>query len=1007
MDRKTDPTKKSRRQSPRRQSPGRGPAAGPVEAGVEGDSEITFPVVGIGASAGGLAAIEKFLAAIPPDAESGIAFVIVQHLDPDHKSILLDLVKKYSRMQTFKVEDGMQVQPNCVYVIPPNKDLAFLHGRLHLMEPGAPRGLRLPIDFFFRSLAQDRREQAICIVLSGTGTDGTLGLKAIKGEGGMAMAQSPESAAYDGMPGSAIATGLVDYVLPPEKMPEQLISFARHAFGLKPASVPAPVPMTDSFQKVFIILRTETGHDFSRYKKNTVLRRIQRRMAVTQIEGIDNYVSYLQNNPAEVETLFRELLIGVTNFFRDPKSFEFIEAKVIPDLFAGKPPGGSVRVWVPGCSTGEEAYSLAILLLEHANKLKQDFQVQVFATDIDSDAIEKARTGVYPESIAADVSQERLKHSFSQEGSSYRIRKSIRDLVIFAKQDIVKDPPFSKVDLISCRNLLIYMEPELQQKIVPMFYYALNREGYLFLGSSETVGEYIDLFSIEDKKWKIYRRRADAKPRAAPYAPALITETWVEQPAHPVDRERKADIRELAERALLDEYIPACAFINAEYEVLYIHGRTGRYLELAAGAASLNLLRMVRDELKPGLGAAVRKAIAQAAAVRYNGLKVTVNGDVHLVNLVVQPVKKPGPASGLLMVVFEETPPRGLQAAETPQEAASDKDGRISELEHELMAMKEYFQAATEELETSNEELKSTNEEMQSSNEELQSTNEELETSREELQSVNEELVTVNTELQKKIEELDQVNNDMNNLLASTGIGTIFVDHKLNIQRFTPSAAEVINLIPTDVGRPVSHIVTRLLTYETMDRDIRTVLDNLVPREEEVQTREGRWYLMRIQPYRTIENIIEGAVLTFVDITGQKRLRDTLQEKETQLRLLVEDMGDMIISMTPDSTCLYVSPSSRRLLGFEPGELLRTRMFDYIHPDYAQKALQAVHEAASSHKAEFRTECRMRRKSGDYLWVEIMFRPVYEESGDMTELQSACRDISDRKKLEADYEGKR
>jgi len=1001
------PWKKKATKKGLKQFPGEGPTVGPVESGTVEESELAFPVVGIGASAGGLAAIEKFLASMPPDTESGMAVVIVQHLDPNHKSILLDLVKKYTRMQAFKIEDGMQVQPNCVYVIPPNKDLAFLHGRLHLMEPGAPRGLRLPIDFFFRSLAQDRHELAIGIVLSGTGTDGTLGLKAIKGEGGMAMAQSPESASYDGMPGSAIATGLVDYVLPPEKMPEQLISFAKHAFGLKQLPVAEPRTTTDSLQKVFIVLRAKTGHDFSLYKKNTVLRRIQRRMAVTQIDSVDNYISYLQNNLTEVERLFQELLIGVTNFFRDPKAFEAI-TEAVATLFAVKPSGGAVRVWVPACSTGEEAYSIAILLQEQANSLKQSCQVQVFATDIDSEAIEKARIGLYPESIAADVSQGRLNQFFTQEASSYRIRKTIRDLVVFAKQDIIKDPPFSKVDLISCRNLLIYMEPELQKKIVPMFFYALNPDGYLFLGSAETVGEYIDLFSVDNKKWKIYRRRNDAAARAALYAPVLIKGApRVLQAVQPVDREIKAGIRDIAERALLDEYTPACAFINADYELLYIHGHTGRYLEFAPGEASLNILRMAREELKPALLAAVRKAVAEKAAVRNNGIRFKVNEDIHVVNLVVQHVKKPKSAKGLLMVIFEEATAERCQNTETEQCTVSDRDQLIDDLENELRTTKDYVQATTEELETANEELKSTNEEMQSSNEELQSTNEELETSKEELQSVNEELVTVNMELQTKIEELSLVNNDMSNLLAGTGIGTIFVDHKLLIQRFTPATAKVINLIPTDVGRQISDIVPRFMTYETMVRDIKTVLDTLISREEEVQTSEGQWFLMRIQPYRTTENVIEGAVLTFVDITGQKKIRDSLSEKEHELRLLVENMGDIISSMSPDGMYLYVSPSCRRLLGFEPNELLHTQIFGYIHPDDSQKILQAVNAASSSLKTEFRSECRMRSKSGDYVWIEIVFRLIYSESGSLTELQSSCRDISDRKKMEAVDAGER
>ncbi len=994
------PEKKKAPKKGQIQATAKGPVEGHSQDESEAVSEITFPVVGIGASAGGLAAIEQFLAAMPPDTESGMAFVIVQHLDPDHKSILLDLIQKYTRMQAFRIEDGMRVHPNCVYVIPPNKDLALLHGRLHLMAPSAPRGLRLPIDYFFRSLAEDQHERAICVVLSGTGTDGTRGLKTIKGEGGMAMVQSPESAAYNGMPDSAIATGLADYILPPGKMPEQLISFTQHSFGGQHLPVTDHVPsITDSFEKVFILLRSKTGHDFSQYKKNTVLRRIQRRMVVTQINSVDDYNRYLQSNPSEVETLFRELLIGVTNFFRDPKAFEALSEQVIPHLFEGKPSGVSVRAWVPACSTGEEAYSLAILLQEQADSLKKGHKVQVFATDIDDRAIEKGRAGLYTESIAADVSQGRLAQFFTQENSSYRIRKSIRDLVVFAKQDIIKDPPFSKVDLISCRNLLIYMEPKLQKKIIPMFYYALNRDGYLFLGNSESISEFVDLFSITDKKWKLYQRRSDVTPKAAysPYVPALLTGTRTMRQAQTDVKAVKSDIREMAERALLDEYIPACAFINADYEVLYVHGHTGRYLELAPGEPSLNLLRMAREELRPALAAAVRKAMTQKTAVRYNGLHVTANEDALLVNILVQPVSKPESATGLLMIIFEEALVKDHPVAGTVQGEATDKERRISELEHELTTTKEYFQATTEELETSNEELKSTNEEMQSSNEELQSTNEELETSSEELQSVNEELVTVNTELQKKIEELDQVNNDMNNLLAGTGIGTIFVDNQLIIQRFTPAAARVINLIPTDIGRPVDHIVPRLAAYDSMVRDIKTVLDTLIPREEEVRTKDGQWFLMRIQPYRTIENVIKGAVLTFVDITVQKGIRDTLSEKENPLRLLVSNMGDVISRMTPDSTYLYVSPSCSRLLGFEPDELVGTRMFDYIHPDDDAGLQQTVKFAAASRKAELHIECGIRRKSGDYVRVETVFRLMYAENGDITELQSSCRDIGERK----------
>ncbi len=475
-------------------------------------TDDNFPIVGIGASAGGLEAFEKFFANMAPD--SGMAFVLVQHLSSPHKSILDDLVQRLTRMKVSQVTDGIEVEPNCAYIIPPNKDMALLHGKLHLMEPDAPRGLRLPIDFFFRSLAQDQRERAICIVLSGTGTDGMLGLKAVKGEGGMAMAQDTESAKYDGMPRSAIQTGLVDYILPPDQMPQQLITYVGHAFGTSVKRAAAPIPeTTDSLQKIFILLRSQTGHDFSYYKQNTIRRRIERRMAVNQIERLDDYVRYLRRNPLEVETLFREILIGVTNFFRDPEAFESLQAQVIPKLFE-KSPDQTVRIWVSGCSTGEEAYSLAMLLREQLDALKRDVKIQLFATDIDKEAIERARAGVYPDGIVADVSPERLGRFFDQDqdGATYQIKKSIRDMVVFAEQNVIEDPPFSKMDLISCRNLLIYMQPKLQKRVLPLFHYALKQDGVLFLGNSETIGEFVELFATLDRKWKVYQRKGVAVP---------------------------------------------------------------------------------------------------------------------------------------------------------------------------------------------------------------------------------------------------------------------------------------------------------------------------------------------------------------------------------------------------------------------------------------------------------------------------------------------------------------
>ena len=556
----------------------------PAEAETLIHPHASFPIVGIGASAGGLAAFEAFFSGMPADTDGfgqltagpGMAFVLVQHLAPDHKSILTDLIRRYTRMQVFEVEDGMAVRPNCVYIIPPNRDMAFLNGALQLMEPFVPRGQRLPIDFFFRSLAQDQHERAICIVLSGTGSDGTLGVRAIKGEGGMVMAQNPASTEYDGMPRSAIGTGLVDYELPPAEMPAQLIAYVTHAFGRPPRPAPPPTPKTENaLKKIFILLRAQTGHDFSQYKPSTIHRRVERRMAVNQIETMDGYVKCLQQTPVEVDALFRDLLIGVTNFFRDPEAFKALEEQVIPKLFAGKPASAMIRVWALGCSTGEEAYSLAILLAERQEALKQGFQVQVFATDIDSKAIATARAGLYPANIAADLSSERLARFFAAkpDGSAFRIHKGIRDMMVFSEHNVIKDPPFSKLDLISCRNLLIYMGGDLQKKVIPLFHYALKPGGMLFLGTSETVGEFGDLFVALDRKSKLYQRKEDFRgaQRAALgrfFPPMTAIDVALPRAAGKTADGGKRPLRELTEQALLQQVAPAGALVNEHGDIL-------------------------------------------------------------------------------------------------------------------------------------------------------------------------------------------------------------------------------------------------------------------------------------------------------------------------------------------------------------------------------------------------------------------------------------------------------
>ncbi len=608
-------------------------------------------------------------------------------------------------------------------------------------------------------------------------------------------------------------------------------------------------------------------------------------MAIAQIERFEDYVHFLGDTPLEVDSLFRELLIGVTSFFRDPQAFESLREHVLgPHL--SDPSREDMRIWVPGCSTGEEAYSIAILIREHLDQKKKHVPVHIFATDIDIISVENARVGVYPDSIAADISTGRLERFFTRDESSYRIHKEIRDMVVFAKQDVLKDPPFSRLDLISCRNLLIYLDAEAQKRILPMFHYALNQNGHLFLGNSETVGEFTDLFAAVEKKWKLYRQEgvASVRPQCGNYLPPPAPEVPARWNHAKRDTPQPVAARDLAEQALLEGYVPASVLVNSEFQVLYIHGRTGKYLEPASGDASLDLLAMARDGIRMELAAAVRAVVGQKVPVRYEGLKVKSNGNTSIVNLIVRPVTKPEAARGLVMVLFEDVTPGEPPEVEAPPEPKSAQDLRLATLERELQSKEEYLQATIEELQTSNEELRSTNEEAQSANEELQSANEELETSREELQSLNEELLTVNNELQNKIEQLSQAGDDMNNLLSGTNIGTIFVDRQMNIKRFTAAATQISNFITADIGRPVGDIVSHLVGYDRLVEDTQAVLDTLIPKVEEVQVRGGQWYQMKIQPYRTLQNVIEGAVLTFVEITREKELRESLRESERRNR---------------------------------------------------------------------------------------------------------------------------
>lgn len=931
----------------------------------------SFPIVGIGASAGGLEAFDQFFTHMPPD--SGMAFVLIQHLDPKHKSILSELVRRYTRMPVREVEDGMTVEPNSVYVIPPNRNMAILHRKLHLLEQSDISGLRTPIDFFFRSLAEDLKEKAICIVLSGTGTEGAMGLRAVKGEGGMAMAQDAESAKYDGMPRSAIGTGLVDYVLPPEKMAEQLIRYVLHATGDVSAITTDEADKDGGLlQKIFILIRSQTGHDFSYYKQNTILRRIERRMAVNQISGLPAYVRYMQDDPREAVILFKELLIGVTNFFRDKEAFEALRDKAIPRVFENRSPDNPLRIWVPGCSTGEEAYSIAILCQDFMGTAGKNLSVQIFATDIDNAAIESARLGLYPNSMAVDVPPDYLTRFFARENGSFRVKKEIRDKVVFALQNVTTDPPFSKIDLISCRNLLIYLGPELQKRVLPLFHYSLKKDGFLFLGTSETIGEFSDYFSIVDRKGKLFKRketnivRGDILDFHAPTTTDRRVDAQVSRHLGPM---RATSYREVAERIIRESYGPTAVIINEKSEVLYIHGRAGKYLEPPSGEFTGDILAMAREGMRLELATAIRKVSVLKAEIRTPHIRVKTNGEDQLINLVVKPISQPPSLEGTLMVIFEDLPLEVMAELQltTDESIDAESHSRIQQLEQELRSTKEYLQTTIEELETSNEELKSTNEELQSSNEELQSTNEELETSKEELQSINEELTTVNSELQQKIDQLNKTSSDLNNLLSSTQIGTIFLDLSLHIQRFTPTMSDIINLIPTDVGRPVSHIVTKM-RYQGLVEDAKGVLKTLAPREVEIQTEDDRWFLMRILPYRTIENMIDGVVITFVDTTQRREIEEKLRQEiiereksEQKIKItlsyaenIVNTVREPLLVLDGDMHVVSVNQSFYRMFGVTPEETEGNLLYDLGNRQWDIPRLHELLEKILPEKTEVR-----------------------------------------------------
>lgn len=926
-----------------------------------------FPIVGLGASAGGLAAFKEFFdgAALVEHPEA--AFVLIQHLDPSHPSHLVELVQRLTTLRVYEAKEAMPVRKHSVYVIPEGCQATIRSGSLHLTGRMASIRVPLPIDVFFRSLAEDQRDFAVAVVLSGTGTDGTQGVREVRNRGGFVLAQSRESCQFYGMPESAVASGQVDLVLPANQMVVEI----QNRFQAHPGSELLPLAATPEWttaagERVFALLRARTNHDFSNYKPSTVQRRIARRMALHRCPDLDAYLHLLTGSPDEVDCLFDDLLIGVTSFFRDPAVFQVLADNVVTKILLSPPEKTTLRVWSAGCSTGEEAFSLAMVLNEKITAIDKKHKVQVFATDIDKKAITTARAARYPASITDDVSAERLERFFTAEasGKAYRIQKHLRDQLIFSVHDLIKDPPFFKLDLLVCRNLLIYLSLDLQRTIIPMFHYALNPGGILVLGTSETIGEYGHLFEPLDRASKLYIRResrSDYPQRQYRYQ-ALPKTEWVQKAPTRSPISPQSSLKELAENMILQVQDMAAAVVTAQGEVLHLHGRTGYFLEPPPGAAGVtNILKMAKESLKYAMATALHQASQSGVPVHARDLTLTWKNQTTVVHLSVHPMTQSiDPLNPLFLILLEES--------QNPSELAvlgTDSVGNqhLELIRREFATKEKFLETASEEMEASNEELRLTNEELQSVNEELQSSNEELETQREELQSVNEELSSVNTELFSKMAELSTTNNDMNNLLAATGVATVFVDLRLNILRFTPEANRVLNLIPSDVGRSVGDLSSNLVDYQHLEPDAQEVIQTLVPKVLEVCSRWGIWYRLRIQPYRTLDNSIEGAVITFIDISELVRQRALLQLNNDQLRLLAipRDSRDAIVVHGLDGRLLAWSPGAVAQYGWSEQDALAMHLRDLVPLEARDSALEKLRAIGLSDVLEtYRTQ-RLKR----------------------------------------------
>lgn len=963
--------------------------------------------VGIGASAGGLEAIEAFIQNMP--ANSGLAFILIQHLSPDYKSLMAELLSKRTRMAVHRAENGMQVRADCIYLLPPKKSLTIFHGKLILSDPERSRaGIFLPIDIFLRSLADDQGEKAIGIILSGTGSDGMRGVRAIKESGGMVMVQDEATAKFDGMPRSAISTGLADFILPPEEMPRQLLTFVKHPEQTRSARSETILTDEDGLTRIFALLRDRHKIDFTYYKPSTVVRRVERRMTVNHINELHDYVKYLESYPRELTILYRELLIGVTSFFRDPEAFDCLAGEHLPALLE-RLETPLVRFWAAGCSTGEEAYTLAMICRECIEKTGKKLDIKIFATDVDNDAVLQAGNGIYPESIAADLAPHYLSRYFVRRDDSYQIARSIREMVVFAQHNLIKDPPFTNIDLITCRNLLIYLQPVLQRKVLDYFNFSLNSKGLLFLGHSETIGEMVDYFDPLNHKWKIYRSKGKSREPGpeleiskARFSSGRLLRPHFLGPQKAMRYHEEERILDRLLDALAEDYVPLTMVVNDQLELLHVLGDAAGILRYPSGRVVNDISRIAVKELSIPLSTGIQKAFKRQEEIRYTNVRVRQKDATRILDMRIKPFRQKK-GQGPLAAVFVENAERFNGRAADHDTTAYDVDKeaaqRIQDLEQELQFTRENLQATIEELETSNEELQATNEELLASNEELQSTNEEL-------QSVNEELHTVNTEHQRKIMELTELNNDIRNLMESTGVGTLFLDENLEIRKFTPEISKLFKIGEGDIGRPISH-----LTHHIEDVDLRHLVEGAQAGnqrlEKEIRTTGGSWFLMRLMPYRIGSESYSGLVMAFIDIDELKKSQislrasqNALNESESKFRLLAENIQDVFWMRTPEiDKTIYVSPAYEKIWGRNIQELYEAphAFIQAIHPDDRRRVSGQL---AGHAQGVWDLEYRIVKPDDAVGWVHDRGFPIYDSRGRLAMMCGFASDITERKTRE-------